>query len=84
VKTYQIDGTYVLDAVFEDNMITLGRATKEGGTYTNIAPDYITNNEEKEKSNIYLETYTTELKESQVRLTYNNGVTDKEPKVLKP
>ena len=84
VKTYHIDGTYVLDAVSEDNMITLSRATKEGGTYTNIAPDYITNNEEKEKSNIYLETYTTELKESQVRLAYNDGVTDKEPKVLKP
>ncbi|MFR9062386.1 MAG: hypothetical protein ACLVJO_00715 [[Clostridium] scindens] len=74
----------MLDAVSEDNMITLSRATKEGGTYTNIAPDYITNNEEKEKSNIYLETYTTELKESQVRLAYNDGVTDKEPKVLKP
>ena len=84
VKTYQADGTYVLGATFEDNMITLDRVTKDGETYTGIASDYITNNEEKEKSNIYLESYVTELKESQVRLTYNDGVSDKEPKILKP
>lgn len=84
VKTYQVDGTYVLEAAFEDNMITLSRVTKEGATYTGIASDYITNNEEKEKSNIYLESYVTDLKESQVRLTYNDGISDKEPKVLKP
>lgn len=84
VKTYQVDGTYVLGATFEDNMITLNRVRKDGATYTGIAPDYITNNEEKEKSNIYLESYVTDLKESQVRLTYNDGISDKEPKILKP
>lgn len=84
VKTYQIEGTYILNTVFEDNMITLNRAEKEGNAYTVISPDFITNNEEKEKSNIYLETYVTELKETQVRLTYEDGISDKEPKVLKP
>lgn len=84
VKTYQTEGTYVLSAVFEDNMITLNRAVKEGTAYTTVSPDYITNNEEKEGSNIYLETYVTELKETQVRLAYEDGISDKEPKVLKP
>ena len=65
-------------------MITLERASKDGDTYTATAPDYITNNEQKTKSNIALETYATDLKQTQVRLTYNDGVADKEPKVLKP
>ena len=59
-------------------------AKKDGDTYTATAPDYITNNEQKTKSNIALETYATDLKQTQVRLTYNDGVADKEPKVLKP
>ena len=79
-----MDGIYVLDAVFDDNMITLTRATREGETYASTSPDYITNNEEKEKSNIYVEAYATELKESQVRITFDDGISDKEPKVLKP
>lgn len=84
VKTYQVEGIYVLDTVFDVNMITLNRATKEGETYTGTTADYITNNKEREASNIYLKTYTTELKETQVRLVYNDGISDREPKVLKP
>ena len=84
VKDYQADGIYILDAKFETDMITLERATKKGETYVSTSPDYITNNEEKSKSNIVLETYSTELKQRQVRLTYSEGISDKEPKVLKP
>lgn len=84
VKTYQADGTYVLDAYLKDNMVTLNRAVKDGNTYTSTSQDYITNNTEKEKSNIYLESYATDLKETQVRLTFEDGISDKEPKVLRP
>ena len=84
VKTYSVDGQYVLDAAFEDNMITLSRATKSGDSYVSSSPDYITNNEEKKESNISLESYVTDLKETQVRLTYNDGIEDKNPKVLSP
>lgn len=83
-ETYQADGTYVLDVTIEDNMITLDRVSKNGETYTNVAPDYITNNTEREESNIYLESYSTELKGTQMRLAYEDGISDKEPKVLKP
>ncbi len=65
-------------------MITLDRAVRDGDTYAATAPDYITNNEEKEESNIFVETYATELKEQQVRLTFDDGISDKKPKVLKP
>ena len=84
VKSYQVDGIYVLDAVFDENMITLNRAVKEGDTYNQTAPDYITNNEEKEKNNIYAEVYATDLKETQVRLAYEDGIQKKNPKILKP
>ncbi|MEG1505278.1 MAG: hypothetical protein RR369_02940, partial [Lachnospiraceae bacterium] len=83
-KTYQIDQVYTLDAFVNGNMITLNRATKSGDVYTGIAQDYITNNQKKEDGNISLETYTTEEQEQQVRLKYQDGIKDHNPKVLKP
>ena len=84
IKTYEQSGIYVLSAAFEDNMITLDRAVKDGDTYTGTAQDYITSSEEAKESNIYVQTYKTDLKETQVRLTYDDGISDKEPKLLKP
>ncbi len=84
VKTYEQNGFYILNAEFADDMITLNRVTKEGASYTRAPEDYITNNEEKDESNIYAETYVTELKETQVRLIYVDGISDKNPKLLKP
>ena len=83
VKTYEQAGIYILGAKFEDNMITLERAMKAGMTYTSVPEDYITNNEEPEESNIYLEKYVTELKESQMRLVYAEGIEDRQPKLLR-
>lgn len=84
VKTYEQKDTYTLSAAFEENMITLERVKKTGDTYKSVAEDHITNNEEKTESNIYTETYSTTLKQTQVRITYSDGIEDKEPKVLKP
>ncbi len=84
VKTYEQNGFYILNAEFADDMITLNRMTREGASYTRAPEDYITNNEEKDESNIYAETYVTELKETQVRLIYVDGISDKNPKLLKP
>ena len=84
VKTYEQADIYILTAEFDGNMITLGRAQKEGNVFRSAGEDYITNNEQEDESNISIETYTTELKETQVRITYADGISDKEPKVLKP
>ena len=83
-ESYQPEGMYVLDVQIQGNMITLDRAAKNGDTYTAAQPDYITNNTEQKESNISLESYSTELKGTQMRLTYEDGISDKEPKVLKP
>lgn len=84
VKTYEIEGTFITDAYIEDNMLTLERAKKSGKKYKAIDEDYITNNEEKAESNIYLETYSDELKSGQQRLTYEDGISDSNAKVLSP
>ncbi len=84
VKTYQAEGVYVLSVLFDETMVTLNRVVKEGETYSSVAPDYITNNGGKEECNISVESYVTDLKETQVRLAYNDGISDRQPKVLKP
>lgn len=83
-KTYQQDGIYVKKAVFEDNMITLERMKKDGDEYVPESSDYITNTTKKRESNIQLSAYQTDLKGSQWRLTYEDGISDQEPKFLNP
>lgn len=84
VKTYEQKNIFIMGAELEENRVILERAVKEKKTYTIIGEEYISNNEETKESNIYPEVYTTELKRRQLRLTYNDGISDKEPKVLKP
>ncbi|RHQ54449.1 hypothetical protein DWY31_10495 [Dorea sp. AF24-7LB] len=84
VKKYSQKKIYVLDAKVEDNRIILEQAKKKNGTYIKTTEEYITNNEEKDESNIMLETYKTDLKGAQMRLTYADGISDKEPKLLRP
>lgn len=83
VKTYQEEGSYLLGVKIETNMLTLHKAIKQGNVYTEIAEDYITNNEE--KSNLVtLQSYWTDLKETQFRLVFEDGIDNKKAKVLKP
>lgn len=86
VKTYEQANVYILGAVFEDNMVTLSRASRDGATYTAVAEDYITSNEESDAGSVYAETYVTELKETQVRLSYNDEeeMPQDQPKLLEP
>lgn len=84
IKTYESDNSYVQLVEVEDGMLTLRRVSKNGTVYSGMNAEYITNNEDKEKSNISLESYSTELKETQMRLTFADGIQDQMPKVLKP
>ncbi|MEG2783828.1 MAG: hypothetical protein RR920_06140 [Lachnospiraceae bacterium] len=84
VKTYQVDQKYILDVFIEDHMITMNRVTKKEAVYVNETADYITNNTEKKKSNIFLESIEDEKKETQQRLSYENGIKDRTPKLLQP
>ncbi len=84
VKTYENQGIYISGISIEDNMITVERLTKDGEGYASTAKDYITNNDQQKESNITLETYLTDLKGTQVRLIYTEGISDQNPRVLNP
>ena len=84
IKKYEQPGIYILGAVLDAHLITLKLAEKEGTSYNSTSEEYITNNEGKDDSRIYAETYATELKETQVRLVLNEQPEDRSPKLLKP
>lgn len=84
VKSYQMDGIYIRDAWVSDNMITMERAVKNGNGYKNTTQDSITNNEGKKEKEIQLEKISSKSKGFQMRLTDENGIADRNPKLLKP
>ena len=84
VKSYQVDGIYIRDAWVADNMITMERAVKNGNGYKNTTQDSITNNEGKKEKEIQLEKISSKSKGFQMRLTDENGIADRNPKLLKP
>ncbi len=85
VKTYQEDGIYILDVGLEDNVITLTRATRnEDGIYAETTEEYIMSNEEQEEQPITKQVYVTDLKNTQVRLAFAEGIQSREPRISNP
>lgn len=84
VKTYESEGAYILSTQFDGNMITLNRVSRKGDVYNPIIEEYITNNEGQEESKISLGSYTTSLKQRQMRIVFRNGIENREPKILMP
>ena len=83
VKSYGTDGIYVLDALIKDNMITLTRAEKDGERYVGISEDYITNNKET-TGKVELKSYWTDLKETQYRILFDDGIETTKTNLLQP
>lgn len=84
LKTYSVDQIYISDIYIEDNMMTLNRVTKNGEIYTSISQDYISSNEEDRGSSIILESFSTERKQTQMRISYEEGISELSPKILRP
>lgn len=83
VKTYQKASTYILGATIGNNQITLKQGTKSGDVYKETAEDYITNNETSANELVKLDSYWTDLKQTQYRLVFSNGIKDKKAKTMK-
>lgn len=83
LKTYEQPDIYISDVWVEDNLITLSRMTRVVNVYTGTSRDYITNTEEKRDLSVTLDIYTTDLKETQARLIFEEKVDNLSPKVLK-
>lgn len=84
IKKYQKSGAYILGATVQNNQITLRQGTKNGNLYSNIEEDYITNNETSANEFISFKSYVTDLKKTQYRLVFSEGIQDKKAKTLKP
>ena len=67
----------------EDNLVTMNRVVKSGEVYHASSPDYITNNEERNDSGVVLETVATDLKETQMRFTFEKELKSQSPKILR-
>lgn len=77
-------GMYTTDILIDDNLVTLNRVVKNGNVYNAATQEFITNNEERNDSTISLETYTTDRMQTQMRLTFGEGLENDEPAVLRP
>ena len=84
VKTYQKDKAYILGATVENNLITIRQGVKNGNLYTDIEENYITSNEATGSEYVLLQSYWTDLKETQYRLAFSEGLQNKKAKTLKP
>lgn len=82
--SFEDQNIYTTDILIDGNLLTLNRVVKEGDTYNSTSQEYITNNQERVETSISLETYTTDLKETQVRMTFADGIGSTEPKLIKP
>lgn len=84
LKEWQKEGQYIQNAKIEGGMITIDLVTKEGEVYTSADPAYITNNEQKGKSNIYSDEFLTEDNGTQMMLKFVDGLSDQNAKLLRP
>lgn len=75
---------YTTDILIDGNLLTLNRVVKEGSIYNSTSQEYITNNQERVQTSVSLETYTTDVKQKQVRMTFAEGIGSTEPARVKP
>ncbi len=83
IKTYEVEGIFILSAEVKDNMISLTRAKKNGSSYVSISEDYITNNEET-SGLVELKSYWTDMKQTQYRLVFEDSIENTNTNKLEP
>ena len=82
--SFEDENIYTTDILIDGNLLTLNRVVKNGNVYSTTDQEYITNNQERKESDISLTTYTTDVKETQVRMSFANGIASTEPELVKP
>ena len=83
VKTYQKSGIYILGVTIGNNQITMKQGVKNGNVYKETSEDYITNNETSGNEKVKLDSYWTDLKQTQYRFIFSSGIKDKNAKTRK-
>lgn len=83
VKTYEEADVYILGAEVNRNVITIRRGVKNDNDYREIGEDYITNTKTSANEAITLDSYWTDLKQTQYRFVFAKGIQNKKAKNLK-
>ena len=84
LMTYEKSGVFMRDAWSEDGTVTLERIQKAGGSYFDIADDYIQSNAAGKAGNIEQTRFTTDEGIEQIHITYANGLNGRQPHLLTP
>lgn len=82
--SFEEENIYTTDILIDGNQLTLNRVIRNGSAYNSTDQEYITNNQEREETTVSLTTYTTDVKGTQIRLTFAEGISGTEPTLVKP
>ena len=83
VKVYEKNDSYIIVLSILDNLIQLRQGRKDGNVYTELVGDHITNNEMANGA-IAIKSYWSDLKQTQYRLVFSEGIKDKKAKTMEP
>lgn len=75
---------YTTDVLIEGNLLTLNRVQKQGEQYSAAAQEYVTNNKERTETKVSVETFSTDVKQKQIRLAFDEELSGEAPAVIKP
>lgn len=81
-KTYQQEGYYIMDVVFQDNLLELVRAQKKGDTYETVSSSQILNNSQDVQSEKFSVITTATVRQAAVTGLQFTGGSSQEPLVM--
>ena len=82
--SFSDSGIYITDILINENMVTVNRVVKNGSVYNSTSQEYVTNNVERQTVTVTSGTYTTELMQRQVRITFGSGIKSEDVSILRP
>lgn len=75
---------YTSDVLIDGNLLTLNRVQKNGDQYAAASQEYVTSNRERTETAVTLETFSTDVKQRQMKLVFADGIEVLETTVAKP
>ena len=81
-KTYQQDGYYIMDVIFQDNLLELERAQKQGDTYQKVSNGQILNNVKDKQDETFSVVMLSTVRQAAVMGLQFTGGSSQEPLIV--
>ena len=81
-KTYQQDGYYIMDVIFQDNLLELERAQKQGDTYQKVSNGQILNNVKDKQDETFSVVMLSTVRQAAVMGLQFTGGSSQEPLIM--